>query len=218
MLTVEVHLAFPELEIDGADLQAIPDHFQHMVSDEHGRPRCRFRLEATWDDEGSHEGLIDQQYFAVRATSEAATGEEKFKLSVADRAQIRMVYVPAVRDGASQMTDFLRSRLWRAMRWSQGLRDSLEQAGGDLNRAFLSEPGVKWMADATVARWRDLHSGGTYSTPTLASVDLRFNEFVQGVQMLFHPDEAGGDRGLDELSDGQRSLFHLSIFTGLPGK
>ena len=28
---------------------------------------------------------------------------------------------------------------------------------------------------------------------------------------MFRPDEAGRERGLDELSDGQRSLFHLAM-------
>ena len=38
-----------------------------MASDEAGRLKCRLRLEATWTDDGSLEGTIEQKYRAVRA-------------------------------------------------------------------------------------------------------------------------------------------------------
>jgi putative ATP-dependent endonuclease of the OLD family len=60
-------------------------------------------------------------------------------------------------------------------------------------------------------RWAALHTGGTDSTPALRPVDLRFDRFIKRVGVTFHPDESGRERSLEELSDGQRSLFHLAM-------
>ena len=56
-----------------------------------------------------------------------------------------------------------------------------------------------------------MHSAGTDTKPVFRPVDLRFQEFIRKVEVVFHPDEEGRDRGLEDLSDGQRSLFHLAM-------
>jgi hypothetical protein len=210
-LTIELRLTFPELEDNDATLRAVPDFFNHMTTDESGTPTCRLRLDATWVNNGTNEGVIDQQYNVVLPPEPGSADEKLARFTADDRAYLRMVYVPAVRDGRSHVTDFLRGRLWQGMRWSDNLRETLKQAGTQLNDTFLAEPGVQRMSAHTAARWQSLYSGGTDSTPVLAPVDLRLAEFVRGVQMTFRPDESGGNRPLSELSDGQRSLFHISM-------
>jgi putative ATP-dependent endonuclease of OLD family len=56
-----------------------------------------------------------------------------------------------------------------------------------------------------------VHTGGTDASPLFRPIDLRFEQFIRKVEVVFHPDEAGRDRSLDDLSDGQRSLFHLAM-------
>lgn len=62
---LEVVLAFPELEFDDGDDHAIPEFFHQMASDEAGRLKCRLRLEGTWTDDGSIDGMVEQKYWAV---------------------------------------------------------------------------------------------------------------------------------------------------------
>src|SRR3546814_1287055 len=50
--------------------------------------------------------------------------------------------LPISRDGASQVTAFLRGRLWRAIDWSQEVRDVFAEAGATLNGAFGGEAAV----------------------------------------------------------------------------
>ncbi len=116
-----------------------------------------------------------------------------------------------MRDGLSQVASFLRGRLWRAIQWSKGVQGVLETAGTALNDAFNAEPAVKAMADAIALRWKEVHFGGTDAQPLLRPIDLRLSEFVRKVEVVFHPDEQGRERGLAELSDGQRSLFHIAL-------
>lgn len=132
-LALEANLAFPELDVAGAHPGAIPEFFQQMAADDAGRLKCRLRLEATWTDDGSLEGTIEQKYRAVRAFGAFEEGD-CIELKALDLARIQMIYVPASRDGASQVTAFLRGRLWRAINWSQGVRQIIADAGATLNR------------------------------------------------------------------------------------
>lgn len=209
-LVLEAILAFPELDAGGPNAGAIPEFFHQMAADEAGRLKCRLRLEAAWTDDGSLEGTIEQKYWAVR-TLGAFAEADCIEMKALDRARIQMIYVPASRDGASQVTAFLRGRLWRAINWSQGVRQTFSDAGSTLNGAFAAESAVDMVVGAVTRRWQQVHTAGTDATPLFRPIDLRFQEFIRKVEVVFRPDEAGRERALDELSDGQRSLFHLAM-------
>lgn len=209
-LELEAILAFPELDGGGPNAGAVPEFFQQMAADEAGRLKCRLRLEATWTDDGSLEGTIEQKYWAVRAFG-AFAETDCIELKALDRARIQMIYVPASRDGASQVTAFLRGRLWRAINWSQDVRRTFADTGATLNGAFSAEPAVDIVVGAVARRWQEVHSAGTDTTPLFRPIDLRFQEFIRKVEVVFRPDEAGRERALEDLSDGQRSLFHLAM-------
>jgi putative ATP-dependent endonuclease of OLD family len=207
---LEAIIAFPELDADGAGGAAIPEFFHQMAAEEAGKLKCRLRLEAIWTDDGSLDGAIEQKYWAVR-TFGAFTDADCTELKATDRARIQMIYVPATRDGASQVTAFLRGRLWRAINWSQGVRETFTNAGATLNGAFAGEPAVDVIAAAVTRRWQEVYTAGTDTTPVFRPLDLRFENFIRKVEVVFRPDEAGRERALDDLSDGQRSLFHLAM-------
>jgi putative ATP-dependent endonuclease of OLD family len=136
---LEAIIAFPELDADGAGGAAIPEFFHQMSADEVGKLKCRLRLEATWTDDGPLNGTIEQKYWAIRTFGQF-TDADCTELKATDRARIQMIYVPATRDGASQVTAFLCGRLWRAINWSQGVRDTFNDAGTTLNGASLANP------------------------------------------------------------------------------
>jgi putative ATP-dependent endonuclease of OLD family len=211
-LSIEAILAFPELVEDNARAAAaVPEFFQQMAADEDGALKCRLRLEATWADDGSLEGAIDQKIFAVRTLTPHFDETECSEVRPIDRGRVQMIYVPAVRDGASQVSAFLRGRLWRAIAWSEAAKTALNDSGQALNDTFSSEPGVDQIATALEKRWQEVHTAGTDATPAFRPVDLRLQEFIRKVEVVFRPDEAGRERSLEELSDGQRSLFHLAM-------
>jgi hypothetical protein len=207
---IEAIVAFPELDGEDGDNAAVPEFFHQMAADEAGKLKCRLRLQATWTDDGSLDGAIEQKFWAVRTFADFAEAD-CIELKAIDRARIQMIYVPAARDGASQVAAFLRGRLWRAIEWSQQVREVFAEAGATLNGAFGGEAAVDLVAAAVKRRWQEVHSAGTDTTPIFRPLDLRFQEFIRKVEVVFHPDEAGRERSLDDLSDGQRSLFHLAM-------
>ena len=93
----------------------------------------------------------------------------------------------------------------------KGVQDTFSAAGATLNNAFAGEAAIDIVAAAMRRRWQEVHTAGTDATPLFRPVDLRFQEFIRKVEVVFHPDEAGRERALDDLSDGQRSLFHLAM-------
>jgi putative ATP-dependent endonuclease of the OLD family len=211
-LSLEVILGFPELQeedLEGSD--AIPEFFHHMAADDGGTLKCRLRLDAAWTDDGSLEGAIDAKNRAIRTLDIKFTENDCSDLKASDRARIQIVYVPALRDATSQVTSFLRGRLWRAVTWSGKLRDVLSTSGDKLNAAFAEEAGVGVIADAIDQRWKELHSAGTDTSAILRPVDSRLQAFIRKVDVVFRPDETGLDRGIEDLSDGQRSLFHIAL-------
>ncbi len=209
-LVIETVLAFPELEADGEDESAVPAFFQQMATDEFGTPKCRLRLEATWMDDGSVDGSIEERLIAVRNLGEFDE-EDCVAVRPFERSRIQMLYLPATRDGSSQVNAFLRGRLWRAISWSENLAQTLAGAGQNLNAAFSAEAAVTAIASAVTRRWQEVHSAATDSKPVFRPVDIRLPEFIRKVEVGFTPDESGGERSLDELSEGQRSLFHLAM-------
>ena len=207
---IEAIIAFPELDAPDAEDSAVAEFFHQMCADDAGRLKCRFRFQATWTDDGSLDGAIEQKFWAVRTFGDFVESE-CIELRAADRGRIQMIYVPATRDAASQVTAFLRGRLWRAVHWSETVRERFDEAGASLNTAFGEEVAVGLVAAAVQRRWEEVHSAGTDSTPVFRPIDLRFQEFIRKVEVVFRPDEVGRERGIDELSDGQRSLFHLAM-------
>jgi putative ATP-dependent endonuclease of the OLD family len=209
-LVIEAFAAFPELEDQAPGGNAVPEFFHHMAADELGALRCRFRLEATWTDDGSVDGSIEQKLYAIRALGEFGEAD-RVEVRGVDRGRIQMIYVPAIRDAASQVTAFLRGRLWRAVNWSDAARNAFRDVGLTLNQTVGEEVAVRVVTQAVTQRWREVHDGGTDSTPRFRAIDGRFHEFIRNVDVVFHPDEAGRERAVEDLSDGQRSLFHLAM-------
>ena len=83
---LEAIIAFPELDADGAGGARIPELFHQMAAEEAGKLKCRLRLEATWTDDGSLDGAIEQKYWAAR-TFGAFTDADCAELKATDRAR-----------------------------------------------------------------------------------------------------------------------------------
>lgn len=209
-LSIEAILSFPELDDPEGDHASVPEFFSQMVADDANHLKCRLRLDATWTDDGTLDGAIDQTFRALPSFG-ACDADEGTELKAIDRGRIQMVYVPASRDGVSQVATFFRGRIWRAVAWSANLKETFQQSSLALNTAFGSESSVQFVAAALQRRWHDVYTGDTDATPRFRPIDLRFQEFIRDVDVAFHPDECGTEKSLDELSDGQRSLFHLAM-------
>ncbi|WP_278484558.1 AAA family ATPase [Achromobacter insolitus] len=208
-LSLEAVLVFPELD-NGTETSAVPQFFQEMAADDTGKLKVRLRLEATWVEDSTVEGAIEETYVAVRSLDQY-TPADCVNLKGSDRSRIQLLYIPATRDGASQVSSLLKGRLWKAIQWSGKVKAALDGAGKTLNMAFREEPAILRIEEKVKQRWQALHDAGTDAIPVFRPVDTRWQEFIGQVDVTFQPGDDGRDRDINELSDGQKSLFHLAL-------
>lgn len=191
--------------------RAVPEFFSRMAADDDGELKVRIVLKAKWEDDGTVDGAITESRIVVSTLVEDYGEEDYAPLPPADRSRIQMIYIPASRDGARQVTAFLRSRLWRAAQWSANLRDMVGEHAADVAEQFAEEPVVKAVEGALGSRWRELHDAGTHAAPKLRLLDGDFDQLVRKTELVFEPDPTGRARPARLLSDGQRSLLHLAL-------
>lgn len=212
LMVIDCLLGFPELEEDDADTDAIPEVFNQMATSGEDEPlKVRMRLEAKWIDDGTPEGTIEEAFRWVRATDDDFEWDECQAVQAVERNYIQLIYVPANRNAADQVTNLLKGRLWRAAKWSQQMIEQAETSAGALQDEFDTEGVTEFILERLATRWSEVYTGDTDTTPKLRLVETRLEELVRRAEFVFFPDEAGRERRLDDLSDGQRSLFHIAL-------
>lgn len=137
-LSIEAVFAFPEL--DGMDEDAIqdavPEFFMQMAASGPGAPlKARMRLQATWTDDGTPDGSTDEDIRWITTLGEYNWDECK-RVQAVERGSIQLIYVPAVRDAASQVTSLLKGRLWQAAKWSEDFRERSARSAQNIQTRF----------------------------------------------------------------------------------
>ena len=213
-LSIEVTFSFPELEgLDEDDAEdAVPEFFVQMAASAPGGPlKARMRLQATWTADGTPDGSIDEDLRWITTLDDEFEWDECKRVQGVERGFVQLIYVPAARDAAAQVTALLKGRLWQAARWSDEFRGSTAAGAQEIQQQFEREKPAEFIIERLTKRWRQVHEADTDTTPVLRPVESRFEELVRKAEFAFSPDEAGQERALADLSDGQRSLFHIAL-------
>jgi len=212
-LSVEVVLALPELAEEDGDVEAVPAFFRHMTAERDGRFKCRLVLTAKWTRDATVDGYVDTKLVAVTTLDAEYTPEDTRTVTASERSRIQFVYVPAARDGAREVTSFLRGRLWRAARWSETLRELVADTAKTIGEQFHAETATQVVESAFGTRWRELHGAGTHATPKFEAIAPDVDQFLTGTELAFEPDHNRPSRPARLLSDGQRAIMHLALVT-----
>jgi predicted ATP-dependent endonuclease of OLD family len=212
-LFVEAVLSFPELAAqDDSPSDAVPEFFNQMAASGEGEPlKTRMRLQATWTDDGTPEGTIEEDIRWIRALDDNFDWEDCSRVQAVERSSIQFIYLPANRDATTQVTALLQGRLWQAAKWSTAFRETSSANAGQIQSRFEDEEPSKFLLKRLSKRWQQVHEADTDSKPRLRLIENRFEELVRKAEFTFAPDEEGQERRLSELSDGQRSLFHIAL-------
>lgn len=214
VLEIECVLGFPELEEEDEeeDAPAVPDFFNHMAASGPDEPlKARIRLVARWIEDGTPDGTVEEDIRWITTLGDEFDWETLPKVSAVDRASIQVVYVPALRNAADRVTELLKGRLWRAALWSADLGARATEGAGLVQNQFDREAPSNFIIERLTHRWQQVYEGDTDTTPYLRLIESRIEELVRRAEFVFHPDEAGRNRVLADLSDGQRSLFHIAL-------
>ena len=214
-LVIDVLVALPELADGTATAETIAPAFRHMLITRKDKPPVfRLRLEARWEDDGTVEGEVSQEFCWVATLDEAPEDEKKHAVAAADRGLIQLHYTPANRDAGVQVratAGALAARLLRAIEWSDEARDSVGEATENLVDAFEGEAAIIALGKVLKKRWSSLHDEKVDIKPRLSLISRRFEEVVSKIAVIFEHGPDGHERGLDALSDGQQSLFYFAL-------
>ncbi len=213
-LSIEVLFAFPELEgLDEDDAEkAVPEFFNQMAASAPGAPlKARMRLQATWSNDGTPEGSIEEDLRWIATLNDDFEWEECKRVQAVERGSIQFVYVPAARNAVEQVTALLKGRLWQAAKWSDQFQSDTAASAQAIQQQFECEEPARFVKERLVRRWQQLNQADTDTTPVLRLVERQFEELIRKAEFAFFPDEAGKERTLADLSDGQRSLFHIAL-------
>lgn len=220
-ITLEAILVFPELDGE-AELagDTVPEGFNQMVIDApQATPYCRVRLDATWEDDGTSAGDIQQKltWITTASNDPEVVEENKRTVKPAERARIRVLYIPATRDPSSQIKATTASafgRLLRAIDWS-GRDEQLRLRLAELKSELGQLPGIGTMNTNVQGSWSKLYDGRVAANIAFESVDADPKALLNLLAPAFSPNEQGQSVPYTELSDGLRSLFALSLPLGL---
>lgn len=213
-LSIEVFFSFPELEglDEDATADAVPEFFLQMAASAPGAPlKARMRLQATWTDDGTPEGSIEEDLRWITTLNDDFEWDDCNRVQAVERGSIQFIYVPAARDAAGQVTALLKGRLWQAAKWSDRFQDETVASAQAIQRQFEREEPARFVSERLARRWKQVHEADTDTMPVLRLVESQFEELVRKAEFSFFPDEAGQERALTDLSDGQRSLFHIAL-------
>lgn len=213
-LSIEVFFSFPELEglDEDATADAVPEFFLQMAASAPGAPlKARMRLQATWTDDGTPEGSIEEDLRWITTLNDDFEWDHCNRVQAVERGSIQFIYVPAARDAAGQVTALLKGRLWQAAKWSDRFQDETVASAQAIQRQFEREEPARFVSERLARRWKQVHEADTDTMPVLRLVESKFEELVRKAEFSFFPDEAGQERALTDLSDGQRSLFHIAL-------
>lgn len=219
-LYIDIRIVFPGVSKNALEKDpGVPACFRHMVVDEpNGTPFARVRLEAMWVDDRTVDGDIKQNLYWVHTADESPTDDKKIPCESTDRSRIQVHYIPAIRDPSSQLASSsgaMIGRLLKAIEWSSATQESIKATSEQIREVFGKESAINTINQTIASRWKELHSDSFDAEPELNIASRQFEDIVRKLNIVFSPTEFNGERDLDALSDGQKSLFYFSLVASI---
>lgn len=216
-LHIEAVFEFDELQdAENCGKNVIPIFFQHLIVDNPGGlPYLRIRLDATWEKSSTIEGSIDSKINYITCP-ESVEIEESHCTSAPrrDLDKIRVVYIPAVRDPSKQLKNASGTMMYQIMNsinWSETTKENIKTKIKELNEQFEDEKGVSMFGRSIAKQWKTYDSDNRYSTASLRFNSTDIESSIRKTEVVFEPSETGKEYTIDQMGDGLRSLFYISL-------
>lgn len=221
-LFIEATFRFPELAKEGVDAdKTVPPTFRHMIVDGiDGAPFARVRLEATWQLAGTLDGVVEETLYWILGSEAIAFGDvdplRKKKVSAGDRGQVLVRYIPASRDVMTLTQLTVRSlgrSLMKAVKWEK--KERIDALIAEASKELDQEAALSQVNAAINACWSQLNTAETGTTASLSVLAPDLQQIVRAATLMLTPSSIGRVMGIEDLSDGQRSLFHFALVKAL---
>ena len=205
---------------EGEEDDSIPPFFEHVIVDTpDGIPYIRVRLDATWEKSNTIEGAIDYQIRYITCP-ESAEIEDKDYVNAQrrDLDKIRVIYVPAVRDPSKQLKNTSGAMMYQlinSINWKDERRNNIKSKIEELNSEFEAEQGVKILNESLDKRWKNYDTHEKYKNVALKFNSADIETSIRRADVVFSPTETGNDYTVEQMSDGLKSLFYISLIDSI---
>lgn len=217
-LSIEAWFTFPEIKSEG-EMIAVAGMFNQLCFKSSGNEMMlRLRLEAKLTvDDISPDGVVDETVYYVLSDSDTYDNDKCRELRRSDRNNIQVHYIPASRNPfkeISSSTKMLLGRLLNAIQWDQSANGELQKALDLTEKAseeISKNSAIKLIEKQLQISWQEMYSGDYLSKAKVNFLPLQTDELLKTITLSFESDTNNRKATMDRLSDGQRSLLHISI-------
>lgn len=209
-LWIEADFEFPELELEDADMPAVPGNFAHMLMvDEEEVVRVRFRLAATLDQDGD----IEETFTYVTKADDNGLPVEESRASKQDRNAVQVHYLPARRDPSDHISYSANALVGRALRaadWSIE-RGTIGDLTAQITAALTGNAAIEGISESLTGIWGQLHKGQFFADPAVTFAQSEIDALLRHLSLTFTPGHGEQLVDFSRLSDGQQSLLYISL-------
>lgn len=220
-LLIEAKIVFPELETEDAeDINTIPEFIKHLIVEQPSKtPYLRIRLVGKWIQGTSPEGNIEQELYYVKVPyGHTEEDSDLVKMPIHHRNLIQMIYVPAMRNPTNQLKNASGTLLWRifdGIEWPENLETDIENLTTPIETLFKDVEGIKSIQKILNTQWNKYHKDPRFSNSNLKFNSNTLDDFLKNVEILFNPSVDGNSVKVEELGDGLKSLFYITLVSSL---
>ncbi|WP_206734740.1 ATP-dependent endonuclease [Flavobacterium sp. YO64] len=216
ILSIEVRIDFVE-----NDMEAIPHFFTDMVVDDQGDiPYIRLRLEAIWrKSDFEPEGEIESKTYYIKVGEDTPEKEDDKQIFPNHlRKLIQVLYVPAIRKPAEQLKYASGSILYRVLKkikWDDAFKTEFDRKIKEINNDFKGLNEFSTVQNSITDLWQQFHKDIRYQDSTLSFAGTDFDSILKKLEISFSPTGTHKSYKIDELGEGYRSLFYLTLVCAL---
>lgn len=213
-LYIEANFSFPEIENDeGETHYAIPTYFDNFVVENTGEPPfLRIRLQASWEQSNTPDGIIEGKVNYVSLSEDAE--EVATKIPPSELSQIKIIYVPAIRNPSTLLRNATGTLLWRVLKsinWSTETKENIKDQLKRAEESLFEEAGLERVRDSLKDHWKKYHKDTRYSEANIRFNSTDLDQLIKKFEVDFMPSITQKAYSIDSLGDGLRSLFYLSL-------
>lgn len=102
-------------------------------------------------------------------------------------------------------------QVMNSINWSESTLQGVKDKISELNAVYESESGVSMFGESVGSQWKAYDAETRYSNAALRFNSANIESTIKRAEVVFHPTETGKEYTIDEMSDGLRSLFYISL-------
>ena len=208
---IECDFGLPEIELGNDDeLISVPPNFRHLRIDAgDGTLIVRFRLEAILHPDGE----VDSTLFNVLEVNEDGSPRDKSVTRHSDRRHIQVHYLPARRNPNSQInytTKSLVGSILRSGEWEES-RNQVAALSDSIGEIISGNQAVSRLSSKISEKWQDLHTSPFFRDPSVSFSSNDLSTLLRLIRVQFTPAPNAENVDVSRLSDGEKSLFYITL-------